>query len=177
MISIENSYWPVVSHQKPSKSPRRLCHLIYIACRSNKLTVRLFRTALSNVNSRYQDILALESSIAELHQMMLDIALLTEQQGEYLDQIEYHIKSAGDQVEEGNEDMHKAIRYLKKVQKKRLVSRYVCELRSVICICLWLLSSGGSNVLFPTSRRYLLCDRMIIVVVIVIVVVVAIVAI
>lgn len=35
--------------------------------------------------------LTLEASIAELHQMFLDFALLVEQQGELLDQIEYQV--------------------------------------------------------------------------------------
>ncbi len=34
----------------------------------------------------------LEASVAELHQMFLDFALLTEQQGELLDQIEYQVR-------------------------------------------------------------------------------------
>lgn len=38
-----------------------------------------------------QDVLTLEASIAELHQMFLDFALLVEQQGELLDQIEYQV--------------------------------------------------------------------------------------
>ena len=43
------------------------------------------------VAGKYQDVLALEASVAELHQMFLDFALLTEQQGELLDQIEYQV--------------------------------------------------------------------------------------
>ena len=37
--------------------------------------------------------MVLEASVAELHQMFLDFALLTEEQGELLDQIEYQVKS------------------------------------------------------------------------------------
>ena len=60
------------------------------------------RNAFENVASKYQDVLVLEASVAELHQMFLDFALLTEQQGELLDQIEYQVKSASDYIEEGN---------------------------------------------------------------------------
>jgi t-SNARE complex subunit (syntaxin) len=45
-------------------------------------------------------VLTFESSVAELHQMFLDFALLMEQQGELLDQIEFQVKQAGDYVEE-----------------------------------------------------------------------------
>jgi t-SNARE complex subunit (syntaxin) len=41
-------------------------------------------------------VLKLEQSVAELHQLFLDFALLTEQQGEALDQIEYQVRAAGE---------------------------------------------------------------------------------
>ena len=71
------------------------------------------------VAGKYQDVLALEASVAELHQMFLDFALLTEQQGELLDQIEYQVWSAADYVEEGNVELHIAIVYQKKIRKKQ----------------------------------------------------------
>ena len=38
-----------------------------------------------------QDVLKLEESVQELHQMFADFALLADQQGELLDQIEYQV--------------------------------------------------------------------------------------
>jgi hypothetical protein len=64
-------------------------------------------------------VLTLEQSVAELHQMFLDFALLTEQQGELLDQIEFQVKQAGDYVEEANVDVHQAIEYQKSIRKKQ----------------------------------------------------------
>jgi t-SNARE complex subunit (syntaxin) len=84
-----------------------------------------FRTAYDKATERYQDVLTLERSLADLHQLFLDFALLTEHQAEYLDQIEYHVKSANEHVEDGNLHLHKAVRYLKKIQKKRCLVRYV----------------------------------------------------
>jgi hypothetical protein len=57
--------------------------------------------------------------VAELHQMFLDFALLTEQQGELLDQIEFQVKSAGDYIEQANEEVVEAIEISKKVRKKQ----------------------------------------------------------
>jgi t-SNARE complex subunit (syntaxin) len=71
------------------------------------------------VAGKYQDVLTLEASVAELHQMFLDFALLTEQQGELLDQIEYQVRSAADYVEEGNVQVYGAIEYQKKIRKKQ----------------------------------------------------------
>lgn len=95
---------------------------------------------------KYQDVLTLEQSVAELHQMFLDFALLTEQQGELLDQIEFRfvnfvslvclhrhlclnatihsrstlsVKNAADHVEDANVDVYEAIEYQKKTRKKQ----------------------------------------------------------
>ena len=51
--------------------------------------------------------------------MVLDFALLTEQQGELLDQIEFQVKNAADHVEDANVDVHQAIEYQKAVRKKQ----------------------------------------------------------
>lgn len=75
--------------------------------------------AYQNVVGKYQDVLTLEQSVAELHQMFLDFAVLTEQQGELLDQIEYQVKSAADYVEDANEQVFEAINYQKKARKKQ----------------------------------------------------------
>lgn len=77
------------------------------------------KTQYRAVAGKYQDVLTLEASVAELHQMFLDFALLTEQQGELLDQIEYQVKTAADYVEDANEDVYEAIEYQKKIRKKQ----------------------------------------------------------
>lgn len=77
------------------------------------------KTTYAKVAGKYQDVLTLEQSVAELHQMFLDFALLTEQQGELLDQIEFQVKQAGDYVEEANVDVHQAIDYQKSIRKKQ----------------------------------------------------------
>lgn len=48
-----------------------------------------------------------------------DFALLTEQQGELLDQIEFQVKNAADHVEDANVDVYEAIEYQKKTRKKQ----------------------------------------------------------
>jgi t-SNARE complex subunit (syntaxin) len=77
------------------------------------------KTQYRNVAGKYQDVLTLEASVAELHQMFLDFALLTEQQGELLDQIEYQVRAAADYVEDANVDVYEAIEYQKKIRKKQ----------------------------------------------------------
>ena len=77
------------------------------------------KTTYAKVAGKYQDVLALEQSVAELHQMFLDFALLTEQQGELLDQIEFQVTQAGDYIEDTNVDVFESIEYQKKIRKKQ----------------------------------------------------------
>merc|ERR1712238_510402 len=77
------------------------------------------KTTYAKVAGKYQDVITLEQSVAELHQMFLDFALLTMQQGELIDQIEFNVKGAADYVEEANVDVHQAIEYSKKSRKKQ----------------------------------------------------------
>jgi len=76
------------------------------------------KAVYADVADKYADVLKLEQSVAELHQMFLDFALLTEQQGELLDQIEYQVKSANEYIEDGNRDIEVAIVYQKEIRKK-----------------------------------------------------------
>ena len=69
---------------------------------------------------KYQDVKALEQSVAELHQMFLDFALLVEQQGELLNNIEHQVRQAADHIEEANKDVHTSIELQKSVRKKQV---------------------------------------------------------
>eukprot|EP00978_Attheya_sp_CCMP212_P019129 scaffold53217_cov52-Attheya_sp.AAC.3 len=82
-------------------------------------------TASLWVAGKYQDVLTLEQSVAELHQMFLDFALLTEQQGELLDQIEFNVRNAADYVEEGNVDLFESIEFQKKIRKKQWYANWL----------------------------------------------------
>ena len=97
------------------------------------------KNAYADVADKYQDVLKLEQSVAELHQMFLDFALLTEQQGELLDQIEYQVKSAGEYIEDGNTDIQYAIQYQKEIRK-----RYCCLIIIILVIVMVLLVAIGA---------------------------------
>jgi t-SNARE complex subunit (syntaxin) len=61
----------------------------------------------------------LEASVAELHQMFVDFATLTERQGELLDQIEHQVKDAADYIDQGNTELVEAIEIQKSIRKKQ----------------------------------------------------------
>jgi len=77
------------------------------------------RNMYMHVADKYQDVLTIEQSVAELHQMFIDFALLTEQQGELLDVIEFQVKAASDYIDEGNSEMVKAIEIQRSIRKKQ----------------------------------------------------------
>jgi len=96
------------------------------------------KNAYANVADKYRDVLTLEASVAELHQMFLDFALLTEQQGEMLDQIEYQVKSASDYIDDGNVDITAAIKYQRAIRKKQC-----CIIIIVLAILIVILLVSG----------------------------------
>ena len=72
-----------------------------------------------DVTAFYEDVLKLEKSMAELHQMFRDMALLVDMQGEILDRIEYEVQTTGNYVEKGNKELESAIEYAKKARKRQ----------------------------------------------------------
>jgi len=98
------------------------------------------KNTYSKVAGKYQDVLTLEASVAELHQMFLDFALLTEQQGELLDQIEFQVNSAADYVEQGNEEVVEAIEISKKVRKKQCIIIAIVMVLAIL-IAAWLIAN------------------------------------
>merc|ERR1712242_415351 len=95
------------------------------------------KTTYAQVSGKYKDILTIEASLAELHQMFLDFALLTEQQGELLDQISFNVKNAADYVEEANVEVTEAIEYSKKARKKQCIIIAIVVVIAVILL-IWM---------------------------------------
>lgn len=77
--------------------------------------------AVENVKNKYQDVLRLEASVNELAEMFRDFALIVEQQGELLDQIEYQVKAASEYIDEGNVEMVQAVELQKSIRYKQVI--------------------------------------------------------
>ncbi|CAH2321561.1 syntaxin-3 isoform X1 [Pelobates cultripes] len=80
---------------------------------------QISRQALSEIESRHRDIVRLESSLKELHDMFMDIAMLVENQGEVVDNIEINVMKSVDHVEKAREETTKAVKYQSKARKVR----------------------------------------------------------
>ena len=57
-------------------------------------TVQTALNAYADVQSKHEELMRLETSIREVHQLFLDMAILVEQQGELLDNIEDMVSHA-----------------------------------------------------------------------------------
>ncbi|XP_054227369.1 syntaxin-2 isoform X3 [Homo sapiens] len=78
---------------------------------------QITRQALNEIESRHKDIMKLETSIRELHEMFMDMAMFVETQGEMINNIERNVMNATDYVEHAKEETKKAIKYQSKARR------------------------------------------------------------
>ncbi|XP_051268885.1 syntaxin-2-like isoform X2 [Dicentrarchus labrax] len=78
---------------------------------------RISSQALSEIESRHQDIICLESSIKEMHEIFADTAMLLEIQGELINNIEKNVMSAAEYIEVSKDETYKAVTYKKNPYK------------------------------------------------------------
>uniref|UniRef100_A0A8D9BQM4 Syntaxin-1A n=1 Tax=Cacopsylla melanoneura TaxID=428564 RepID=A0A8D9BQM4_9HEMI len=79
------------------------------------------KQTLADIEARHADIIKLENSIRELHDMFMDMAMLVENQGEMIDRIEYHVEHAVDYVQTATQDTKKALKYQSKARRKKIM--------------------------------------------------------
>jgi t-SNARE complex subunit (syntaxin) len=82
---------------------------------------KMAKQTLADINARHKDILKLEKSILELHDMFMDMAMLVESQGEMIDNIEKNITSTVDFVESAKVDTKKAVENKRAAMKKKII--------------------------------------------------------
>jgi len=91
------------------------------------------RQTLADIEARHSDIMKLENSIRELHDMFMDMAMLVENQGEMIDRIEYNVEHAVDYVQTATQDTKKALKYQSKARRKKILI-IICLSVSLIII-------------------------------------------
>lgn len=97
------------------------------------------KQTLADIKARHEDIMNLEKSIRELHEMFMDMAMLIESQGEMIDRIEYHVEHAKDHVKIGTEDTKKAKEYQSKARKKKIII-IICISVLLLILIIWLIT-------------------------------------
>jgi len=103
------------------------------------------RNALADIQERHKDITRLETSIQELHQLFLDMAVLVETQGELLDQIEYTVAQSVNYTGKAVEELRSATKYQKKVRKKMCCVIVIMLIALIVIIAPILASQNGED--------------------------------
>ncbi|XP_061855347.1 syntaxin-3 isoform X4 [Colius striatus] len=93
---------------------------------------QISKQALSEIEGRHKDIVRLESSIKELHDMFVDIAMLVENQGGLLDNVEQHVLQAAEHVEQASQQTKQALHYQGQARKKKIMIMLCCIILAII---------------------------------------------
>ncbi|GAB5578952.1 syntaxin-2 isoform X8 [Prionailurus iriomotensis] len=142
---------------------------------------QITRQALNEIESRHKDIMKLETSIRELHEMFTDMAMFVETQivsavdrepvGEMINNIEKNVMNATDYVEHAKEETKKAIKYHSKARREKVdncgcVSGCGCRNCSNYWLIGWQMMVWTTSVCVPPCQRgsendvhYHLCNR------------------
>ncbi|XP_034991173.1 syntaxin-4 [Zootoca vivipara] len=92
------------------------------------------KQALNEIETRHSEILKLERSIQELHEMFLYLATEVELQGEMIDRIEKNILDSEDYVKKGQVHLHMAQENQKKARKKKFMIAICLTVTALIII-------------------------------------------
>ncbi|CAG2163627.1 unnamed protein product [Oppiella nova] len=90
------------------------------------------KQSLADIEARHADIIKLENSIREMHDMFMDMALLIENQcikryirvflkGEIIDRIETQVIQSKEYVEDGKKETVKALAYQSKSRRTKII--------------------------------------------------------
>ncbi|MBN3309576.1 STX1B protein, partial [Amia calva] len=97
-----------------------------------KMDSQMTKQALNEIETRHNEIIKLENSIRELHDMFVDMAMLVESQGEMIDRIEYNVEHSVDYVERAVSDTKKAVKYQSKARRKKIMIIICCVVLGVV---------------------------------------------
>ncbi len=102
-----------------------------------------FQRTLAEMRERHDEIVAIERSMAELHQMFLDMATVVEAQGELVDKVEEHVDATAEYTEAAAVQMRGAVVGQRSAQRKRWFLSAVCVVLLVaIGVVIWLAIKG-----------------------------------
>ncbi|CAF3528720.1 unnamed protein product [Rotaria socialis] len=79
------------------------------------------KQSLADIEARHGDIIKLEKSIKELHDMFIDMAALVQTQGEMIDRIEFNVVQSENFVKTANTDTKKAVKFQSAARRKKII--------------------------------------------------------
>ncbi|XP_072319145.1 syntaxin-3-like [Eucyclogobius newberryi] len=93
---------------------------------------KINQQALNEIEARHKDIVRLESSIKELHDMFVDIAMLVENQGGMIERIESNMDQSVGFVERAVADTKKAAKFQQEARRKQMMIACCCVILALI---------------------------------------------
>ncbi|CAF0967201.1 unnamed protein product [Adineta steineri] len=90
--------------------------------------------SLNAIEARHRDIIKIETSIKELHNMFRDLAILVADQGEMIDSIEHNVAKAANYVEVAAKDVNIVTQYVQNIRKKKFILVTIIVSVSVVFI-------------------------------------------
>ncbi|XP_058479236.1 syntaxin-19 [Solea solea] len=81
---------------------------------------RITRSQLSEIEQRHKELLSLENNMKELRDLFMDIFMLVEEQGSYMEHIQTNVERTQDYVAASNEKFKLAARYKKNNPLRKL---------------------------------------------------------
>ncbi|XP_078741151.1 syntaxin-2-like [Lampetra fluviatilis] len=100
------------------------------------LESQLTRQQLGEIQSRHEELLKLEKSIQEVHDMFINIAIMVATQGDMVNNIEEHVKSASEHTEKGRTVLEQAVTHKRSARKKKLVLAACVAIAIVVIIAI-----------------------------------------
>eukprot|EP00127_Corallochytrium_limacisporum_P005396 Clim_evm8s204 gene=Clim_evmTU8s204 len=93
------------------------------------------KQALEEIQDRHKELLRLERSIKELHELFVDMAILVESQGEMVDRIEFSVAKATDYTEGATEQLKQATALQSAARRKKIaISTIILLVIAVVVI-------------------------------------------
>jgi syntaxin 1B/2/3 len=83
------------------------------------------KEALKQAKSEHEDMVQLEASITELHQLFMDMSTLVEEQGHIVDSVESYLEEGAAQIETGVGELEKGVRIARRSRGRRYL----------LCLC------------------------------------------
>ncbi|CCF75869.1 syntaxin 1B/2/3 [Babesia microti strain RI] len=92
------------------------------------------KDAIVDIQEKYKDVISLEKSVEELHQMIIDLAGLVSYQGELIYQIEHNALKAVEYTDKANDELKKAEDYKRSGSKIMIWIAFGITIASVFVI-------------------------------------------
>ncbi|CAM4810563.1 unnamed protein product [Rotaria magnacalcarata] len=96
------------------------------------------KQSLADIEARHGDIIKLEKSIKELHDMFIDMAALVQTQGEMIDRIEFNVVQSENFVKTANTDTKKAVKFQSAARRIDIERKKKTAISMLAMLTMWL---------------------------------------